>query len=67
MNTTPLSYLLSRISLNKVWFGRKAQGPSLKIPDLDAEEDSKVESTNKEEDLNSEDESFLLLGLSKLN
>ena len=68
MNTTPLSCLPSRVTPNEVWFGRKAWGPSLKIPNLDAEEeDSEVESTKEEEDLNSEDEGFLLLELSKLN
>jgi hypothetical protein len=68
MNTTPLSCLPSRVTLNEVWFGRKAWGPSLKIPDSDAEgEDSEVESIEEEEDLNSEDEGFLLSELSELN
>jgi hypothetical protein len=68
MNTTPLSFLLSHVTPNEVWFGKKAWGPFLKIPDSDTEEeDSEVESTDKEEDLNSEDKSFLLSGLSELN
>jgi hypothetical protein len=69
MNTTPLSCLPLRVTPNEVWFGRKAWGPSLKVPDSDAEEDedSEVESTKEEEDLNSGDEGFLLSGLSKLN
>ncbi len=43
MNTTPVSCLPLRVTPNEMWFGRKACGPLLKIPDSDAEEDEDSE------------------------
>jgi hypothetical protein len=67
MNTTPLSCLPLRVTLNEVWFGRKAWGPSLKVLDNGDQGTDSEEGEEEEEELNSEDEAFLLFELSELN
>jgi hypothetical protein len=68
MNTTLLSCLLSRVTLDEVWFSYKAWGPSLKVRDSgDKITDFNEGKEEEEEDPNSKDEAFLLIKLLKLN
>jgi hypothetical protein len=50
-----------------VWFGRKAWGPSLKVRDNGNETTESDKGEEEKEDLNNEDEAFLLTKLSELN
>lgn len=67
MNTIPLSCLPSRVTPNKVWFGCKAWGLSLKVLDNGGEVIDSEDGEEEEEEPNSEDEAFLLSELSELN
>lgn len=69
INTTLLSCLLLRVTLNEVWFGYKAWGPLLKVRDNGDKitESNKGEEEKEEKDPNNEDKAFLLTKLLELN